>query len=137
MKTVAKIIALHGGLEALKAKYIRIENDPFMRLVIEYVGEGPRGFPLVSVAHYGEQHGDPMRDPEMVFEVTEDMGWGPISFRQDYTGLYQEAVFTRDGKVYVHPGLVRELKAFARMWDRNILEQGFVEAYQKQKVQSL
>ncbi len=131
MKTVAKIIALHGGLEALKAKYIRIENPPFMRLVIEHIGVGPRGFPLVSVVHYGEQHGDAMRDPEMTFEV-DDVAWGPITFQQDYTGLYQEAVFVRNGKTYIRPALVRELKAFAQMWDRNLREQKFLEAYQRQ-----
>jgi hypothetical protein len=27
------------------------------------------GLPAVSVAHYGEQNGDLMRDPEMCFEI--------------------------------------------------------------------
>ena len=38
MRTVEKIIQEHGGLDALKAKYIRIDNPPYMRLVIEYTG---------------------------------------------------------------------------------------------------
>jgi hypothetical protein len=50
--------------------YLRIENPPFMPLVIEAVDEsGPCGLPALSVAHYGEQNGDLMRDPEMCFEL--------------------------------------------------------------------
>jgi hypothetical protein len=47
-----------------------------MRLVIEHVGTGLRGGELVSVAHYGVQNGDPMRDPEIVFEVVAG-SWHP------------------------------------------------------------
>ncbi len=79
MKTVAKIIEHFGGMEALRQKHIRLENPPYMRLVIEYVGEGPRGMPCISVAHYYEQNGDLMRDPELVFEVNPDED-GPLSW---------------------------------------------------------
>jgi hypothetical protein len=99
-----------------------------MRLVIEHVGAGPRGGELVSVTHYGEQNGDAMRDPAIVFEVVEG-GWHPVSIQQDYVGSYQEAVFTGDdGKLYVRPALVRDIQAFARIWDRNLKHQGFVAA---------
>ena len=41
-----------------------------MALVIEATPEpGPLGLPGLSVAHYGEQNGDLMRDPEMCFEL--------------------------------------------------------------------
>jgi hypothetical protein len=41
-----------------------------MELVIEAMDEsGPCGLPSISVAHYGEQNGDAMRDPEMCFEL--------------------------------------------------------------------
>ena len=71
MKTVLQIIEEAGGLT--KAECISIENDPWMRLVIEVLPErGPDGHVVVSVAHYGEQNGDPMRDPEMLFEVVEE-----------------------------------------------------------------
>lgn len=134
MKTIQKIIELHGGLEALKANYISIENEPYMRLVIEYIGEGPRGLPHISVAHYGEQNGDAMRDPEMCFEVSDDI-WGPTYFRNDYMGIEQEAVFTgEDGQTYLRPRLISDLKSFYRTWSKNLKEQGFIEAYQAQKV---
>ena len=70
MKTILQIIEEAGGLQ--RAKCISIENEPWMRLVIEVLPEpGPDGHVVVSVAHYGEQNSDPMRDPEMLFEVIE------------------------------------------------------------------
>jgi hypothetical protein len=33
-----------------------------------------------------------------------------------------------DGKVYVRPALVRDIQAFARIWDLNLKHQGFVDA---------
>jgi hypothetical protein len=128
MKNVQKIIDTRGGLEALKRKYIRLKVPGFMRLVIEHVGTGPRGGELISVAHYGEQNGDAMRDPEIVFEVAAGQ-WQPVSIQQDYVGVYREAVFVgEDGKVYVRPAEVRDIQAFSRIWDRNLKHQGFVDA---------
>jgi hypothetical protein len=128
MRNVQKIVETRGGLEALKHRPIRLEVPGFMRLVIEHIGTGPRAGELVSVTHYGEQNGDAMRDPEIVFEVSEG-GWYPVSIQMDYTGYYREAVYTGgDGKVYIRPALVKDIAAFARVWDRNIKEQGFVNA---------
>ena len=68
MKTILQIIEEAGGLP--KAECISIDNEPWMRLVIEVLPErGPDGHVVVSVAHYGEQNSDAMRDPEMLFEV--------------------------------------------------------------------
>jgi hypothetical protein len=128
MRNVQKIIDTRGGMEALKRKFIRLEVPGFMRLVIEHIGTGPRGGELVSVAHYGEQNGDPMRDPEIVFEVSAGQ-WHPVSIQMDYVGSYREAVSVgEDGKVFVRPPEVREIQAFTRIWDRNLKQQGFVDA---------
>jgi hypothetical protein len=103
-----------------------------MRLVIEHVGAGPRGGELVSVAHYGEQNGDLMRDPEVVFEVTSEQ-WNPVSIQQDYVGSYREAVYQDEqGRVLVRVALERDIRSFARIWDRNLKHQGFVEAAEAQ-----
>lgn len=68
MQTVLQIIEKAGGFRP--SLYLKIDNRPYMELVIEAVGEpGPLGLPSVSVAHYGEQNGDAMRDPEMCFEL--------------------------------------------------------------------
>lgn len=126
MPTVARIIEAHGGLEHLCKRPIRLLNPPYMRLVIEAIGDGPRGLPAISVAHYYEQNGDLMRDPEMVFEIGPD-GWAPVSFWQDNLGFYQEAVVLTGGKVFVRQDIVADLKTFARDWDRNIAAQGFLD----------
>jgi hypothetical protein len=115
-------------MAAWKSRPIRLEVPGFMRLAIEHIGAGPRGGELVSITHYGEQNGDLMRDPEIVFEVAAGT-WHPVSIQQDYTGHYREAVFLgEDGKVYIRPALVRDITAPARIWDRNVKAQGFVDA---------
>ena len=60
MKTIEEIIAMFGGVDGL---YVSIRNQPFMRLVIEHIGEGPHGLPAISVAHYYEMNGIFVRTP--------------------------------------------------------------------------
>ena len=132
MKTVQSIIDLLGGLEALKEHPIRLQVAGFMPLVIEHVGAGPRGLPLVSVAHYYEQQGDLMADPDMTFEVADGGAWHPVEFQQASPPVYQRAVWIGDdGKVLIKPKLVADLKRFAKVWDRNLREQGFLKAAQE------
>ncbi|MCH7761821.1 hypothetical protein IIA15_10560 [candidate division TA06 bacterium] len=138
MKTVQTIIDQNGGLEALKENGLKVKVPSYpsiMELVIEYIGEGPRGLPAVSVAHYYTQNGDLMRDPEMVFEVGDptfgDFQWGPTYFRQDGgLAIEQEAVFTdpETKKVMVRPKLIKSLRSFARTWSKNLKAQGFLDA---------
>ena len=92
MKTILQIIEEAGGLP--KAECISIDNEPWMRLVIEVLPErGPDGHVVVSVAHYGEQNSDAMRDPEMLFEVVNEKGgqpeFWPFYFRNDYAAVEQ------------------------------------------------
>src|SRR5882724_7622085 len=137
MKTVLQIIEEAGGFA--NAECISIENEPWMRLVIEVLPErGPDGHVVVSVAHYGEQNGDPMRDPEMLFEVIEEEsgqpGFWPLYFRNDYAAVEQWSR-RRDetGSLRCLPRLSRDLEQFAEMWDQNLRAQGFLEAFQRQK----
>lgn len=130
MPTIQKIIDLHGGLDALKAKSIAIENQPYMKLCIEVVGTR-HNHSVISVAHYGRQNGDAMRDPDMEFEICPNGQWHPLSFRNDYMGLMQEVFFERDGKEFYRPRLKTDLNKFARQWSRNLAEQGFVDAYKR------
>ena len=136
MKNVIAIIKAHGGLPALKRKAIKIDppSDGYMRLCIEYIGRGPRGQALVSIAHYYEQEGDVCQDPDVVVEVPDDgwdngKTWAPISFTQA-PGYYSEACYKgEDGQVYIRPAAVRDIKLFLPIWDKNIGEQGYVEAF--------
>ena len=137
MKTILQIIEEAGGLP--KAKCISIDNEPWMRLVIEVLPErGPDGHVVVSVAHYGEQKSDPMRDPEMLFEVVEEEGgqpeFWPFYFRNDYAAVEQWSR-RRDeaGNLLCLPRRTRDLEQFAEMWDRNLRAQGFLEAFRRRK----
>jgi hypothetical protein len=61
MQTILRILERAGGYRP--TLYLKIENPPYMALVIEATPEpGPCGLRAISVAHYGEQNGDLMRD---------------------------------------------------------------------------
>ena len=144
MKTIQTIIEEHGGLAAVKKNYLRIENPPFMRLVIEAVGQMfPNGTCELSVAHYGVQNGDAMRDPELTMLVVPNENgqweWHPLTFLNDYVGVYQVAAeYDHFGTVRVRNAkLVKDMAQFAEEWDRNIKHQGFVEAFRKQHARTL
>jgi len=135
MKTVATILELAAPLQA--GFHIRIENEPWMTLVIEDTQErGPNGLPAISVAHYGEQNGDLMRDPEMIFEAEEsgeEINLVPFYWRNDYVGIEQYSAFTEDGKTFLNAKLKREHIGFARTWEANLRAQGFLEAFVSQQ----
>jgi hypothetical protein len=135
MKTILQIIEEAGGL--IRAECISVENEPWMRLVIEVLPErGPDGHVVVSVAHYGEQNGDAMRDPEMLFEVVEEVGrepeFWPFYFRNDYAAVEQWSR-RRDEAENLHslPKRTHDFEQFAKLWDRNLREQGFLEAFRR------
>lgn len=136
MKNVIKIIQAHGGFDALKKKSIRIDppHSGLMRLCIEYIGKGPRGQAAISIAHYFEQNGDSCQDPDVVMEVPDGEGWddsstwGPVYFQQAIPPIFQEACVNKDGQVYIRPAYIKDINSFARMWDKNLGDQGFVLA---------
>ena len=75
MRTILRILERAGGYRP--TLYLKIENPPYMTLVIEATPDpGPLNAPALSVAHYSEQNGDLMRDPEMCFELTNPLGMG-------------------------------------------------------------
>ena len=109
---------------------VRIRVEGYMPLSIEAIGTSADGNRLIAISHTGEQHGGPMRDPEMVFELFthgERSAAEPLSFQNDYIDLLQE-VYRYDEagqKTHVNTRLKAELKSFARMWFRNLRDQGF------------
>jgi Domain of unknown function (DUF6908) len=115
---------------------VRITVPGFMPLTIEEILPSAEGHRQISLTHYGKQNGDLMRDPEIVFELHD---WGqdgifaePVYFRNDYAGVESFVYATREEPSgvtvkLVNPRLKRELKSFARMWFRNLREQGFFD----------
>ena len=130
MKTVLAIIQKAGGWRP--SLYLKIENPPYMELVIEAVDEsGPCGVPALSVAHYGEQNGDLMRDPEMCFELGFAGGAhvNPFYWRNDYVAIEQWSRFIEEGNYCYHTQLHDQHERFAKTWDNNLRLQGFAEVF--------
>ena len=108
---------------------VRLTVNGYMTLSIEYIGNSAEGNRLISICHYGEQNGDLMRDPEMVFEVHAATNAAePLSFRNDYMGMMQEIYrYDDEGKkTHVNARLKQDLKSFARTWFQNLKDQGFL-----------
>lgn len=101
-----------------------------MPLSIEDIGPDGEGRRQISICHYGEQNGDPMRDPEMVFAF-HDLGTflaaEPVSYRNDYIGIDQECyIYSAEGqRTHVRSELKQQFKYFAQTWFRNLRAQGF------------
>jgi hypothetical protein len=134
MQTILRILKQAGGWH--HGLYLKIENPPYMALVIEATDEsGPCGLPAISVCHYGEQNGDLMRDPEMCFELgfAGEAHLNPFYYRQDYVGVEQWSRFIADTDYSVHRALYRQHIDFAKVWDNNLRSQGFAEAFERQR----
>ncbi len=130
MKTYTSFAnSLHKLLGSDQA--VKLTVDGYMPLSVEDIGQSAEGHRLISICHYGEQNGDLMRDPDMVFQFHEcdDVKVAePISFRNDYMGIHQEVYrYNDEGKAtHVNTRLKAELKSFSRTWFRNLKDQGFL-----------
>jgi hypothetical protein len=89
----------------------RIENEPFIPLVVERQGNE------LYLTHYLTQNGDMFIDSEMVFRVRDE---GHLEFKET-------AVQSLRGGESRQPD-----RAFAQIFSKNIVQQGFAEAAQAQ-----
>ena len=118
MKTILNLLKKAGGWRP--SLYIKIENPPYLPLVIEAVDEsGPLGLPAVSVCHYGEQNGDAMRDPEMCFELGLAGGAHliPYFWRNDFVAVEQVSRAIIRGHYVALLDLQKQHEKFAATWD--------------------
>lgn len=111
-------------------KKIDNTNGSLMPVVVEVIGQvkSTGTGRLISMAHYGEQNGDLMRDPEIIFIEGEDINgnktYFPVEFRNDYVGIHQELIIIRDQEIKgQRPTLQRDVTIFANTWLRNIKQQ--------------
>ena len=105
--------------------YAKIANNPaLMPVVVEKVGHLTGYGEIISIAHYGKQNGDLMADPEMTFVIVNGE-YFPISFKNDYVGLYQEVFsYNEEGEPEaIDKKLQSNLTTFANQWMRSIQEQ--------------
>ena len=116
-------------LDGLAGKeHRRYYSGEYMPLVVEYIA-GNDGFPKIfSLTHYGEQNGDAMRDPDMELKVDFEAGTvEPLTFRNDYMGIFQEVYIFRNGQQLYSKRLRSELDDFLWHWLKNIHDQGFAK----------
>jgi hypothetical protein len=59
--------AKHLDRAARGARAVRITVPGYLPLSVEEIGSSGDGYRLVSLCQYGEQNGDLMRDPDLVF----------------------------------------------------------------------
>lgn len=112
------------------ARAVRITVPEYLPLSVEEIGSSGDGHRLVSLCHYGEQNGDLMRDPDIVFlfhNLPDGAAAEPVSFRNDYLGIVQEVYqFDEAGRpTHVLSTLKQDLKEFAQSWFANLKDQGF------------
>ena len=97
--------------------YYKLNNDPtYMSLTIEILDDNQ-----ISLCHYGEQNGDLMRDPEMVFWKDETGNYFPFYFRNDYAGFEEITGEIIENKLNIynekqHRGQIE----FVNIWMKNI-----------------
>lgn len=99
--------------------YIRMSaGDGYMPLIIEKIGSN-----MISVAHYYEQNGDLMRDPEIEFILDSDKEeLRPRSYVQDNIGAYQ---YLEKDDGTVDPIAEAQLSKFTVNWFDNIKWQDY------------
>lgn len=115
----AKVLdALTRGLAVGDARKIDNTDGTYMAVHVDRLTDR-----LFSVAHYYQQNGDQVCDPDGVFLKT-DVGWLPVSL-QLCTGHFTESVQVDgdDKPLSYRPKALQELISFTTMWMRNIASQ--------------
>ena len=118
--TIEHLLKSHDQWEAFQSQehfHLRLDMPHFDRLVIE------RHHDLISVAHYFEQNGDLVADPDVELHYPT---WTPTAITQTHFG-YRSKFIERDGQTYVDRTFHTEVSAFLSMWGRNIKSQGWAE----------
>jgi hypothetical protein len=118
--TIEHLLKSHKLLENFQKQdsfHVRFEKTGYQPLVIERHGD------MISVAHYFEQNGDLIADPDVELHYP---SWVPTAITQAFFG-YRQKFIERDGKTYFDTRFDREVSSFLSMWARNIKAQGWAE----------
>ncbi|QIB75308.1 hypothetical protein G3I44_14045 [Halogeometricum borinquense] len=114
MNTIKEILEAYGtSVEEMDVnEHYLIEVDGYEPLAIEKVRED-----IISVEQYYTQRMDRMSDPEIRFKIGDAGEWTAVEYTDHGMNVYQ-----RDER-----GL-RSANEFAIKWDRNLRDQGFIDA---------
>ena len=105
----------------------KLDNAPdLMPVYVEIIFPISEDEEQISIAHYGEQCGDLMRDPEMIFFHDRKEGKAyPMEYRNDYGGTLEVSI---KDDLNGRPKMVNQARqkqhaAFADLWMKNIKKQ--------------
>ena len=106
---------------------LNLRPGTFMALCVERIGQvnySGAVYPMWSFAHYGEQNGDLMRDPDVVMMDSGAAGLYPMSFRNDYLGVDNESLVYEDGKASgCRLKMQGSITSFCVTWAGNLKDQ--------------
>ena len=90
LPTLRSIITI---MESYEIDYCKILNEPYMSLSIEKISKSHDDLIQYSFAHYYEENGDLIADPEMVFSIKnidDKLYFRPESFSMPALSIYKE-----------------------------------------------
>ena len=121
---IEKLTQKHGIDVAQVGAHLRLDMPHFDRLAIENIGKQ-----RISVAHYFEQNGDLVAEPDVVFFVDAEGKWMPVEITQSMTGWTQYVHFDDSGTRIerVNTAGQADLAEFAQQWAQNLIDQGWLE----------
>ena len=124
MKTLDRRAAeIFRSMLALQTTKIDNSDGTYMPVYIELIGRIDK-YDFFSLAHYGRQNGDAMRDPEMIIALhKESQQFVPYYYRNDYMGMEQYSARWTDEGVLLNRRLQADHTTFANQWLRNIATQ--------------
>jgi len=115
--TLKKMVAL------MENGYVKIDNTngSFMPVSVEQIFENEK-FKQISIAHYYEQNGDLMADPEMVLIYSKTLDvFFPSYFKQDSIGMEEDSIIMENGEIKGYYAKKQaDHTSFANMWLKNI-----------------
>ena len=119
IENLLKVHNLHEQFQSQMDFHARFDMPHYDRLVIERHGS------MISVAHYFEQNGDLIPDPDVELHFPT---WEPTAITQ-FIGftVRREKFIEREDKTYVDMRFHKEVTSFLAMWARNIQAQGWAE----------
>lgn len=131
MEKLGIIQAVHDLADSENDSYARFQAEGtalvfarYMDLIVEVIGK-KNDKVLVSMAHYYQQNGDSVPDPEM--EILVDFKYRmahAISFSNAF-GMVRSEFQEGDGGVLIDPRAKKKNDAFLGKWLSNLKQQGF------------
>jgi len=101
--------------------HLKLINEPYMRFTFESIGEDEK-YRFFAMAHYYEQNGDLVADPDIEFAVHKKTGdLIPMGIMQ--MGMYKRYFYPDTMKINMAGS--KSLMSFLNMWSGNLVSQGF------------